>query len=75
MNINDNEVIQMSSIKSREEYPLILKPTDVQEILGIGRRGTYELLNNPPFHVNRIGKNGRFIIARDVLFNWVEGKG
>ncbi|WP_246096168.1 DNA-binding protein [Paenibacillus sinopodophylli] len=59
--------------KSKEDFPLALEPTHIQEILRIGRRGTYELLNNPLFHVNRIGKNRMIRLPRDVFFSWLEG--
>lgn len=34
----------------------VLNPKDVMEILDIGRRQTYELLENPPFHTVRVGR-------------------
>lgn len=36
-------------LKNRSDWPEMLKPADVQEILGIGRRRTYELIADPPF--------------------------
>ncbi|OMF35211.1 DNA-binding protein [Paenibacillus sp. FSL H8-0548] len=61
-------------VKSKDEFPLVLEPAHIQEILNIGRRGTYELLADPPFHVNRIGKNKMIKVPRDVFFIWLEGK-
>lgn len=43
-------------IKSKVELPLVLETPHIQEFLDIGRRQTYDLLANPPFHVNRVGK-------------------
>ncbi|ANY71019.1 DNA-binding protein [Paenibacillus sp. BIHB 4019] len=60
--------------KSREDYPLTLEQPDVQEILRIGRRASYELLNDPPFHVIRMGKSRTIKVSRDALFDWLEGK-
>lgn len=72
MSINDNEVIHMSIIKTKDDYPMVLSPQHVQEILGIGRRGVYELLNDAPFVVKRIGEKGRFRIPKDSFFEWLE---
>lgn len=52
--------------------PEVLTPKDVQEILGIGRRQTYELLADPPFHVVRIGR--LFKIPKDPFYKWLNGK-
>lgn len=41
---------------NREELPEALTSDHVQQILGIGRRQTYELLSNPPFHVVKVGR-------------------
>ncbi|PYI54503.1 DNA-binding protein [Paenibacillus flagellatus] len=59
---------------TRECYPLVLGPEEIQEILCIGRRQTYELLKNPPFHVVRIGKRRLIKVSRDSFFNWLEGR-
>ncbi|MGG2201426.1 helix-turn-helix domain-containing protein [Paenibacillus validus] len=52
-------------------YPEVLQVTDIQQILGIGRRQAYELANSGQFHVIRIGKSIR--VARDVFFSWMNG--
>jgi len=59
--------------KGKDDYPMMLSPQDIQEILGIGRRGVYELLNdqNPPFVVKRIGEKGRFRVLKDSFFEWI----
>jgi hypothetical protein len=68
--IKDDEVYPLP-LKNRLDWPEMLKPADVQEILGIGRRRTYELLADPPFEVRRFGP--RIIrISRDSLFSWIE---
>lgn len=61
-------------ITSKDDLPLVLGPSHIQEILCIGRRATYELLSDPPFHVNRIGKNKMIKVPRDVFFRWFEGE-
>ncbi|RFB31981.1 DNA-binding protein [Brevibacillus sp. VP] len=62
----------MNGIK-KEDFPIILDSKDIQQILNIGRRQTYELLNNPPFHVERVGKRGIIKVSRDTFFGWIEG--
>lgn len=55
------------------EYSSALNVADIQEILGIGRRQAYELVNSNQFHVVRVGK--RIIVSKDVFFKWLNGKG
>ncbi|MGO4346308.1 hypothetical protein AB4Z45_12545 [Paenibacillus sp. MCAF9] len=65
---------QDSETLDRFKLPEVLEPAHIQQILGIGRRATYELLNDPPFHVNRVGKNKMMKVPRDVFFRWLDGK-
>jgi excisionase family DNA binding protein len=51
--------------------PDVLNVTDIQKILGIGRRQAYELVNSGQFHVVRVGKSIR--ILREVFFKWLNG--
>lgn len=60
--------------KSKDDYLLVLEPHHIQEILQIGSRATYELLNDPPFHVNRVGKNRMIKVSKDTFFGWLEGR-
>ncbi|SFA83039.1 DNA binding domain-containing protein, excisionase family [Lentibacillus halodurans] len=53
------------------QYPEALDVTDIQEILGIGRRQAYELVNSGQFHVVRIGR--RIKVSKDVFFQWLNG--
>jgi excisionase family DNA binding protein len=53
------------------KQPDVLNVTDIQKILGIGRRQAYELVNSGQFHVVRVGKSIR--ILREVFFNWLNG--
>lgn len=55
----------------QSNYPEILQVTDIQQILGIGRRQAYELVNSGKFHVVRIGKSIR--VHRDVFTQWMKG--
>lgn len=54
-----------------KSYPDVLQVTDIQQILGIGRRQAYELANSGQFHVVKIGKSIR--IHRDVFLKWLNG--
>ncbi|RRN73244.1 DNA-binding protein [Peribacillus simplex] len=51
---------------NRNEYPEVLEPKEIQEILKIGRRQTYELLANAPFRVLSVGRNNK--IPKHVFF-------
>ncbi|MEH7526465.1 DNA-binding protein [Bacillus sp. JJ1503] len=57
---------------NRHELPEVLTPNHIQEILGIGRRATYEFLQNPPFHVVRVGR--LFKISKKSFFKWLDGE-
>nr|WP_230986523.1 helix-turn-helix domain-containing protein [Cohnella fermenti] len=46
--------------------------SDIQRILGIGRRGAYELIQNAPFPVQRVGARGLIRVSRDAFFRWLE---
>lgn len=54
-----------------KDYPLVLDVTHIQEILGIGRRQAYELVNSNQFHVVRAGK--RIKICKGVFCKWLTG--
>jgi len=57
--------------KNFENYPDVLNVSDIQEILGIGRKQAYELVHSGEFHVIKIGK--RIKVSKNVLINWIEG--
>ncbi|MDQ0257964.1 hypothetical protein J2S74_005427 [Evansella vedderi] len=56
---------------NRDELPEALTPKDIQQILGIGRRQTYELMEDPPFHVVKVGKI--YKISKRAFFKWFDG--
>lgn len=62
----------MEDCLNRDNYPESLGPKHIQEILGIGRRQTYELLAKPPFRVIKLGR--KYVIPKHMFFNWFEGK-
>ncbi|WP_405168493.1 DNA-binding protein [Paenibacillus sp. FSL H3-0286] len=78
MEIKEKEVIDNENtydgeiIRSYKDYPSILTPDDIKKILGIGRKQTYEFLNNPPFNVVRVGKLIK--VSKAVFINWLEGR-
>lgn len=57
--------------KNYDDYPEILNVSDIQEILGIGRKQAYELSHSGKFHVIKIGK--RIKVSKNVLLTWIEG--
>jgi hypothetical protein len=57
--------------KNFNNYPDILNVSDIQEILGIGRKQSYELAHSGKFHVINIGK--RIKVSKKVLLTWIEG--
>lgn len=68
--------------RTKNDYPIMLEPIHIQEILGLGRKNTYQFLNEvearvnlgkkPEFHLKRIGKLMK--IPRDDFFDWLEGR-
>lgn len=56
-----------------DDYPDVLEPKHIKEILGIGEKQTYELLNQepPPFHYVRVGR--RIKIAKPTFEKWFMG--
>ncbi len=57
--------------KTYDDYPDILNVSDLQELLGIGRKQAYELVHSGQFHVIKVGK--RIKISKNILINWIEG--
>lgn len=60
---------------NKDEYPSILEPKHIKEIMNIGEKQLYEMLNKkkPPFHFVRVGR--RIKISKDVFIRWLEGTG
>lgn len=54
-----------------EQYPPVLDVIHIQQILGIGRRQAYELVNSGDFHIVRIGR--RIKVLKTVFISWLEG--
>lgn len=58
-------------VLSRDDLPEVMSPKHIQAFLQIGKRQTYELLENPPFHVVRVGY--RYKISKVAFLNWFDG--
>lgn len=56
---------------NREDLPEVLTPKHVQEILQIGKKQTYEMMENPPFHLVRVGR--LYKISKKTFFDWLDG--
>ncbi len=56
-----------------DDYPDVLEPKHIKEILGIGEKQTYEMLNHdpPPFHFVRVGR--RIKIPKIAFERWFYG--
>jgi hypothetical protein len=61
---------QEMKIKEKEDYPMVLTAQHIQEILGVGKRIAYELMDRPDFPLVRIGKKLKRV-ARDDFFEWL----
>lgn len=56
-----------------DNYPDVLEPKHIREILRCGEKQIYELLNQtpPPFHYVKVGN--RYKISKEVFRKWFEG--
>jgi excisionase family DNA binding protein len=52
-------------------YPELLNVKDIQTILQIGRRQTYELVHSNVFHSVRVGR--RIKISKQSFLEWLNG--
>lgn len=58
-------------MKRKEDYPIVLTVKEVMEILGIGKRKAYELMDQPGFPCVKIGEKLKRV-NRDAFFRWLE---
>ena len=58
--------------KKLNDYPDVLNVEDVQAILGIGRKQSYDLVNSDTFHSIRIGR--RIKVSKKSLESWIKGE-
>jgi predicted DNA-binding transcriptional regulator AlpA len=57
--------------KKFDDYPEFLNVSDIQTLLGIGRKQAYELVHSGRFHVINVGK--RIKVSKNVFIRWIEG--
>ena len=63
--------MKQSMFKSKEKLPMFLTVMDVANLLGISRASAYELVREDNFPKLKIVQ-GRTIIPRDRLFEWLD---
>lgn len=51
---------------------LVLRPKDVQKLLGIGRVQAYQLFKRPDFPAKRHGRC--YFVSKRAFFEWLEKK-
>lgn len=61
----------ISAEKKIKDCPSVLSVLDIQEILNIGRRQAYDLVNSGQFHVARVGR--KIIVSKTVFLKWLNG--
>jgi predicted DNA-binding transcriptional regulator AlpA len=65
--------MEKQNIKQKSDYPLVLKAEHIQEILGVGRRVAYEVMDESDFPLVRISKKLKRV-NRDDFFQWLESR-
>ena len=65
--------MKQSIYKSKDEMPMFLTVMDVANLLGISRASAYELVREDNFPKLKIVQ-GRTIIPRDRLLEWLDGQ-
>ena len=63
--------MKQSIYKNKEDLPMFLSVMDVVNLLGISRASAYELVREDNFPKLKIVQ-GRTIIPRDRLFEWLD---
>lgn len=58
-------------MKRKEDYPIVMTVNEVMEILSIGKRVAYELMDTTDFPTVKIGDRLKRV-NRDAFFNWLE---
>jgi excisionase family DNA binding protein len=60
--------------KTKDDYPIVLTANEIMEILGIGRRKAYQLMNQEGFPCIKIGPKLKRV-ERDAFFAWMSQQG
>lgn len=59
-----------TSIKSKEDYPMVLSALHIAEITGFSRNYAYEIMKLKDFPLIQIG--ARMVVNRDKFFAWLD---
>jgi hypothetical protein len=60
-------------LKEKTEFPLVMKPADVAEVMGISKRTAYDVMEMPDFPLIRVRKTK--LVSREAFFGWLERAG
>lgn len=60
-------------MKTKQDYPLVMKPQHVAEVMGVSKRVAYDVMELPGFPLIRIRKIK--MVAREAFFLWLEQMG
>jgi excisionase family DNA binding protein len=58
-------------MKRKEDYPLVLTVNEIMEILGVGKRVAYELMDMKDFPCVKVGPRLKRV-NREAFFAWLE---
>lgn len=53
-----------------DSYPDVLKTSDVQRMLHIGKKSVYDLIHSKRIHAKKIGKNYR--ISKESVIHFIQ---
>lgn len=51
------------------DYPMVLKASDIAEILRVSKPKAYEIMEDPTFPLIKMGRNKR--VLRDSFMEWL----
>jgi len=60
--------------KEKHDYPIVLTVKEICEILHVGKRVGYELMDRPGFPCIKIGPKLKRV-NRDAFFDWIQKEG
>jgi excisionase family DNA binding protein len=61
-------------VKTKDDYPMVLTVKEVMEILGIGKRKAYELMDEKDFPSIKIGQKLKRV-EKEAFFTWLDRQG
>lgn len=63
---------KLNNVKMLNDYPDVLTVKEVQDILGVGRKQVYKLIEDGELFAVRPGKS--FLISKVTLVNYLNGE-